>query len=395
MKLKDIILITVIAFVILGAASVIWDTANAELPIYEDTVTFTIPENGTVSIRGCYFAEFSEENGIDYRCQWHINVDDVEAFLEELLDEFDERRAALEELQDEPVDEPTSNFIPEEKPKELTTFEAKLEYYEENPPETYDQLDEMQKLETLKECENRQGIENLQGIQNERIIWSSKYIDTNPTPHTGVASPIDIAIQECIAQLQAELLSGRGRPTIEGEFLSAQDFFERLQPTHQEMVIINEDDWPEIFTHENYLQPKQEDFSPEQQLMCNSNKVLPEYKQENGCSPEQIAILCIAVECQPDEMVMNTAVANGSAWISGLVGDGNFFNGWDTASILARMAGGTDHHHYTHPDGGGVLPTEGWNMTPESEWTDEQRVKCGQVEGVATAYERAICGQTG
>lgn len=267
-----------------------------------------------------------------------------------------------------PIAKIPSNFVPIDKPKIVTKFEEKLEYYQEYPPDTYDKMDEMRKLEQLIECQNKQGIDNTVGIQDERIIWSSEYDETATVPKTGTASPLDIAIEECRAQLEAQLLAGRGEPTKEGDYLSAQDFFGREQPRHQDKAVINPEDWLYIPT-----QPEQKSIhdlidaeAEAHEIICNSDRVTMQFKRQQvpPCTDEQLGIKGDYVE-----------------WNTTGVGEGK--QTWYRSGQMNTS------------EGGGELPVDGWNMTPESEWTEEQSKKCnwsGQYL-VPSEYLRIICGK--
>jgi len=186
-----------------------------------------------------------------------------------------------------------SNFIPEDKPDDLVRFEEKLEEYKDKPPTRYDDLDEYFKLQILDKC--LQGLENTRGIQGIREFYTSGFDEDTTIPKATEASPLDIAIQECLAQLNhLEPLLGRGRATLEGEFLSAQDFFGSIQPYHADKANSSiESYWSVIPTHEsdsldfrkdagaqNYI--KREAITA-QELMCESEFVTLKYKIQQGC----------------------------------------------------------------------------------------------------------------
>jgi len=115
---------TGIIFLIIAAtiaAAAVSQYANAE--VYEDTVQFVKPENSTVSERGCYWDE-AESNGLDYKCQWHIQTENPQEFLDELKDLFDEIVEQIKEEQDIDIS------VPDEPEIELTPTQEELLFFE-------------------------------------------------------------------------------------------------------------------------------------------------------------------------------------------------------------------------------------------------------------------------
>lgn len=114
-----------IIWIIAISAAFVGITTTASAEFYEDTVTFVKPENSTVSQRGCYWDE-PESNGLDYKCQWHIQTDSPDEFLEQLEDLFDE---IVEQIKEEQGIDLT---IPDVEPEvELTPTQEELVFFEQ------------------------------------------------------------------------------------------------------------------------------------------------------------------------------------------------------------------------------------------------------------------------
>jgi len=179
-----------------------------------------------------------------------------------------------------------------EKPDDLVTFENRLiELDEKEGAISADDWQERKSLQDLLEC--HQGLDQTKGIQSIRSFWTSAYDKDSLIPIAGDADVIDLAIEECRGQKEIERMSGRGEPTRVGDYLSAQDYFGSMTPTHQDKAIVN---WERVPNHSDTSSAKIrqgqiiDTFIKDQSLMCNSDKVLPSFKVKNGCNMEQINI---------------------------------------------------------------------------------------------------------
>lgn len=184
---------------------------------------------------------------------------------------------------------PESNFVPQEMPRYFDDYEEAKEYFEENDPKTYQELVYSEKLQVLDLCQR--GTTEARGIQDvdSYIIANYNVTETTPKGHKVLINTpegeLDLAIEECLAQrfiLEPETL---------GEYTKSRgEFFGLDQPRHQDKAVIDEDDWPMIFTHENYVSPNQ--FETARDIICNSDRVVNSFKrlQDPPCSDEQMGI---------------------------------------------------------------------------------------------------------
>ena len=251
----------------------------------------------------------------------------------------------------------------EDKPKQLTIYEKDLEELTNKPDVTQsqDSLEYEEKLQTLKKC--LQGVAQAQGIQSVREFFTSdsdaEYSDPFPQDHRGNAGMLDRAIQECIAE--RKLLPILGDERKEGDVRSQQGWFGIIEPSHDERAIIDEDVWSQVPTHDtdslqNHYQKSFEQNEEAFKKMCATEFVSTPFKMQQGC---------------PDEREITTD------WNETNVGHGKVVN---------------DIYPQHSTDGGGDI-SKGWNMTPESERTQEQMVRCAvDMKLAGNSYLRALCG---
>lgn len=115
----------------------------------------------------------------------------------------------------------------------IAPFERQLEAYENNPPTTWDELDEKWKLEHLMKC--WYGLDSSRGIQSEKSFVTSSWDEESDVPKATNISIIDRAIDQCKAQ--TEMLNilehGRNDDTVR----SPQNWFGTIQTHHSEIAV--------------------------------------------------------------------------------------------------------------------------------------------------------------
>ena len=366
--------ITIIILIIIASVFAYgWNLAYGDF--YEETIKLPIPDNITGQDHKKQLTELSD-NVLEYTMTFRFYLgQNGTAWQDELLSEFglsppdvtlcperfylDEAGVTCYPLKDKP---PSPEFI-KTKPADLNMFEKKLQYYEEHPPTIYDQQDELYKLQELKEC--FEGLAQSRGIQNYGSFYTSGYDEILTTPKTGSASPLDIAIERCHAE--ATLLPILGDDRQEGDILSRQSWFGVVEVPHGERAIIDEEYWSVVPTQPDQasIHDMKDAEWESHEIICNSDRVTIQFKHQQvpPCTNEQLGITEDAL------LEMNdTGIGEGKQTY--------YRSGANNSS-----------------EGGGELPVNGWSMTPEAEWTEEQQVKCsGRDMQFPNAYERAICG---
>lgn len=343
---------------------------------YEETIKIPIPDHITGQDVKKQMTELTDnvlEYTITYR--FYLGQNGTQWFIDELTSTPIMKPADMTECPDGlylaldgvsclPHPE-ESGIVIEDKPKDLTKFEEKLEYYEANPPKTYDQQDEQRKLQELEEC--FEGLAQSRGIQSYGSFYTSEYDEVQSVPKTGEASPLDIAIERCHAE--AILLPILGDERKEGDVKSRQAYFGYVETPHSERAIIDEEYWAIVPTQpdQKSIHDLKDAEAEAHDIICNSDRVTIQFKRQQvpPCTAEQL----------------------------GIKGD---FEEWNNTGIGTGKPTWYRSESNLTTEGGGEIPVNGWNMTPEAEWTEEQQVKCsGRDMQFPTAYERAICGTTG
>ena len=112
----------------------------------------------------------------------------------------------------------------------IAPFERQLEQYEQNPPKTWNELDEKWKLEHLIKC--WYGLDSTRGIQTEKSFVTSSWSEESSVPKATDISVIDRAIAQCNAQtVMLEILGhGRNDDTVR----SPQGWWGMVEPSHTE-----------------------------------------------------------------------------------------------------------------------------------------------------------------
>ncbi len=108
----------------------------------------------------------------------------------------------------------------------------KLDYYEDNPPKTFDELNEKWKLEHLSLC--WYGIDQARGIQTEASFVTSTWIEDSEKVYASNIHLIDRAITICTAQTtMLEILGDVRKP---GDVRTKQGWWGIVSPSHGELA---------------------------------------------------------------------------------------------------------------------------------------------------------------
>lgn len=123
-------------------------------------------------------------------------------------------------------------IVPEPTNEEFNKYQGIIEYYENNPPKTWSELDESWKLEHLENC--WYGLNQSRGIQTEDSFVTSSWTETPSVAKATDASIIDRAIDECNAETKMLKILGDDRQP--GDVRSAQGWFGIVEAPHGERV---------------------------------------------------------------------------------------------------------------------------------------------------------------
>jgi len=187
---------------------------------FEDVISFPIPDNITGQEKKGQLITLTDNLlEMQFTYKFYLGQNGT-AWFEKILEEvglapdetlcpetmyLDEETQRCYPLKNKP---PSPEFIIP-KPKDLTKFEKQLERYEEHPPKTYDQQDELRKLQELDEC--YEGLKQSRGIQSYGSFYTSEYDEVQNVPKAGVASALDIAIERCHAEARLLPILGDDR----------------------------------------------------------------------------------------------------------------------------------------------------------------------------------------
>jgi len=245
-------------------------TINDDILEFQVTYKFILGQNGTQ-----WYEKKLVESGL-------VNVCDFG---------FDEKTS---ECLDEIIIPETipSNFTPEKKILHQEQYEKDLEFFNENPPDTYDNKDYHELLKKWKECKRAQN--SALGItQEDSFITSETVVNPGIVETQSIDGSIGRllkAYEECIAQGNFAVMFGPIRE--EGEIQGKEGYFGVEQPHHSQFVRYNTEFWESIPNQSTMSSDADEhDILAEQKTawerMCDTPKVTEKFKLDQGCPPRE------------------------------------------------------------------------------------------------------------
>jgi len=286
----------------LSAVIIIGSLAYAHAETFQDVINFPIPDNITGQEKKGQLTTLTDdllEFTVTYR--FHLGQNGT-AWFEKILTETGlippditlcPDRFYLGEDGETCYPNPPipSNFIPDERPPIDKQYETDYERFLKNPPNTVADKDYFALLQELKTC--MRGINESKGIATtEQFAVSTSALDENYLQSFELDGPhrtLALAVQECIA-----IKTVLNPVTLGMEALHKGEYFGYIEIPHELRAIVNPDDWPIVPT-----QPPQKslhDFIMEEEtakdIICNSDRVTVAFKNQQGCSLEQMRILC-------------------------------------------------------------------------------------------------------
>jgi len=293
------VIIAIVAIAVLTVS--VMNAYGEEQIYYEPKFKFPIPaaDNIEEMVNMCGLKSISDI-AMHIQCDFVIMFsDDGMSWYIELVEKtgLTDGKPQPEEPQDTPID---SNFVPDKQPQIDKEYQKDKEEFEDKPAVLSSEKDYSAMLDELSTC--MRGINESKGVATtEQFTVSNSALDEEYLQSfelTGSHRTLALAIQECQA-----IRTILNPVTLGIETLHKGQYFGQVVIPHNERAIVDEEYWNIIPTQESeVLTPH--DFIEEAETafdnMCNSNIVLPNYKEQQGCSEKQTAIQCIAIECKQE-----------------------------------------------------------------------------------------------